>query len=91
MWFKSNLSDEAKSEYLRSDRRWIEENWETLALSKFAAFIQTAVYEDCAQVCDEVSQDFIYQYAETKNDVYWNKALGAEECADEFRKIIKDD
>jgi hypothetical protein len=46
------------------------------------------IVEECIQLCDEVSQDFVYRYSETKDNSFWDKSQGAEECGDELRKML---
>ena len=64
-------------------------DWETSAykneLERFAALVAAAEREACLDLCYTIGNEFKEEWAEHNEDKYWERCLGAGECADAIR------
>jgi hypothetical protein len=54
-------------------------------LQRFAAIVAAAEREACLDLCYTIGNEFKEEWAEHNEDRYWERCLGAGECADAIR------
>jgi hypothetical protein len=56
-----------------------------LIVERFASLVAAAERESCLDLCYTIGNEFKEEWAEHNEDRYWERCLGAGECADAIR------